>query len=139
MRGSENGYQLDLRETCLQAVELEEMNFEYGDFTMAQMEGANLNDAQMQGAELIGVYTDKKTSLSTALLRGVALREVDFTTVSFSQEQVDDMFGDGSVKLPKTLTRPKHWPQETLNGLEFETQWRAWQKKIGTDPSTDKP
>ena len=56
----------------------------------------------------------------------------------FSQEQVDVMFGDSSVKLPPTLTRPD-WPSEVILPLEFGTPWRAWQAKIGYDPPEDAP
>ncbi len=81
---------------------------------------------------------DEETSLTAAPLRGAAVREVDFNTVPFSQEQVDAMFGDGSVKLPPTLTRPD-WPVEVLDYFDFVTQWYAWREKIDYDPNEDAP
>lgn len=128
VRGSTVGYRLDLRDTCVQGVDISELDFDHALF----------DKAQMRGADLIGAQMDEKTSLSAATLRGAALREVDFTTVSFSQDQVDEIFGDGSVKLPDVLVRPD-WPPEVLEYDDFITQWRAWQKKIGYDPSKDTP
>ena len=92
----------------------------------------------MQGANLSGAQMDEKTSLKAAPLRGAALREVDYKDISLTQEQVDEMFGDGSVELPLTLTRPD-WPVEVLHPTDFITQWRAWQVKIGYDPNEDAP
>ena len=103
----------------------------------AQMQGAFLYGAQMQGTDLGEAQMDEETSLTAAPLRGAAVREVDFNTVPFSQEQVDAMFGDDSVKLPPTLTRPD-WPTERLED-DFESEWRVWQVKIGYDPTEDAP
>ena len=67
------------------------------------------------------------------------MRNVDFTTVPQIAQHLEDIFGDASVTLPEGVEAPGHWPQSKLDVSEFATQWRAWQKKIGTDPSTDKP
>jgi hypothetical protein len=148
VRGSTVGYRLDLRDTCLQGADIFELDFEHALLNGAQMQGpylggaqmqgADLGAAQMQGAILWGAQMDEKTSLIAAALRGAAMREVDYKDISLTQEQVDEMFGDGSVELPSALTRPD-WPAETLDYLDFESQWRAWQVKIGTDPTEDAP
>jgi hypothetical protein len=63
-------------------------------------------------------------------------RDVDYTNVTISQAQADNMFGDKTVELPSKVTPPAHWPKEKLEWHEFATQWRAWQKSIGFDPDT---
>jgi hypothetical protein len=159
VRGSEKGYRLDLRGTCLQMAQLADMDFKnalFGEsrmqgaklteaqmqganFFMAQMQGTNFGEAQIQGAELYGAQMNEETSVSAADLRGAALKEVDFRNVKLLQKQVDEMFGDNSVELRAALNRPDHWPKEDFDIGDFRTQLSAWQKKIGYDPSEDTP
>jgi uncharacterized protein YjbI with pentapeptide repeats len=111
VRGSTVGYRLDLRDTCLQGADIFELDFEHALLNGAQMQGPYLGGAQMQGAILWGAQMDEKTSLIAAALRGAAMREVDYKEISLAQEQVDEMFGDGSVELPSALTRPIGQPR----------------------------
>ncbi len=53
------------------------------------------------------------------------------------QEQLNEMFGDGSVKLPDHLQRPDFWPEEELGLEEFEARWRAWREERGYVTDTD--
>jgi hypothetical protein len=78
---------------------------------------------------------DATTAPLAATLRGAALREVDYSKVHLSQDQVNAVFGDGTVILPKGLTRPAHWPEEELDVFEFHTQWDEWRKTLPPDSS----
>ena len=96
----------------------------------AQMMGADLIGARMQGANLNLAEMDSATSLIAAILSGAALREIDFTGVGISQAQVDELFYDGSVTFAVGITRAPG-RDEVLDWGDFDTQWRAWQKKNG--------
>ncbi|MEM9550983.1 MAG: pentapeptide repeat-containing protein, partial [Pseudomonadota bacterium] len=106
----------------------------------AQLQGARLFMAQLQGANLAGAQLDPATDLRAATLRGAALRSVDFTNVTLSDDQINQVFGDGSVVLPGGVTPDdrEHWPAhfatEELEPPEFFKQWRAFQASIGFDP-----
>jgi len=105
----------------------------------AQLHGADLSGAQLQGADLNGAQFDSSTSLYAAILRGAAIKDVDFTHATISSEQLKDMFGDASVTLPgghgpDHENWPEHWSKEELDWHGFYTQWRAFQRSIGQDP-----
>ncbi len=123
----------DLSEAQMQGAVLSEAQMQGAVLLGAQMQGAALRWARMQGADLLEARMDASTDLSAATLRGAALRSVDFSDVSISQEQVDSLFGDQTVILPEGLTRPD-WPEIDEHAwLLFKKQWRAWQKQIGFD------
>ena len=89
----------------------------------------------MEGADVWQTQMDASTNLTEALLRGASVRFVDYTTVDFSQSQIDSMFGDGSITLPDHVTRPAHWPTRELDPGEFQTEYAKWR----TSPSTYTP
>jgi len=97
----------------------------------AKLQGADLGSAELQGADLRSAEFDASTDLTAALLRGAAVKGVDFTDVNIEPEQIDAMFGDGSVTLPKNIARPGHWAADKLDYVAFKTAWRAWQREIG--------
>ena len=99
------------------------------------MEGADLWKAQMEGSKLWQVQMNASTGLPGAVLRGASVKYVDYTAIPVSQEQIDQMFGDGSVKLPEDLRRPAHWPKAVLDWGAFDQEWRKWRD----DPSTYTP
>ena len=95
----------------------------------AQMEGAILWNTRIEGADLSGARMDENTSLAKADLSSAALRRVDHTGVPISAEQINSMFGDASVTLPKDIPRPAHWPVWELPDYEthsFDAEWREW-------------
>ena len=96
----------------------------------ANMQNAELWRANMQNAHLRDANLQNAKNLSDALLRGASLRFFDFTNIPISKDQIDEMFGDGSVTLPDTITWPSHWPKEELSDEEFTKKWRAWQKTL---------
>jgi len=94
----------------------------------AQMQGASLNGAKLQGAVLSEAQMDSATSLREAIFSGAALREVDYSDVSISQAQVDELFYDGSVTFAEGITRAPG-RDEVLGWGDFRKQWRAWQRE----------
>ncbi|WP_435259490.1 pentapeptide repeat-containing protein [Thioclava sp. FR2] len=112
-----SGYQLDLTGANLQRADL----------SGAVLSGAKLSGARMEGAYLRGARMDASTSLTAALLRGAAVKEVDYTNVGLSQDQIDQMFGDGSVRWPNGVNRLKHWPDWEMGWDDFHEEWEKWQ------------
>ncbi len=129
----------DLRWARLEGADLRDAQMAGADLRGARLEGANLSGARLEGAVLSGATFDAATSLTDALFQAASVREVDFSLVSISPDQVNSMFGDGSVILPggKGITDPewpKHWPRRVAGIFGFQTEWRAWQKRIGYTP-----
>lgn len=61
----------------------------------------------------------------------------NYKNVNLSQDQVNSLFGDGSVILPKGLTRPAHWPEEDMDWDDFDIAWREWQAREGYEARPD--
>jgi len=125
----------------LQGADLEGAQLQGAYFGAAQLQGANLRGARLQGAVLDEAQMDDATSLSAVSLRGAALREVDYTNVNLSDDQIKSIYGDASVILPGGVTPdhpdwPAHFAREVLDWREFNNAWRAWQAEIGFDPDT---
>jgi hypothetical protein len=100
----EEGIVLDLRGMDGRGFDLTGLTFKY-----AKLGKARLEETVFDRAFLGGVEMDSSTDLTSASLRGAALRYVDLTNVKISQNQLDQMFGDGSVKpLRKGLEWPPH-------------------------------
>jgi hypothetical protein len=119
----------DLREARMEGADLSGARMEGANLRGARMEGANLYVARMEGANLRGARMEGAENLDTALLRGAALGNLDWSGVRVSQAQVDGTFGDGSVILPEGIIRPAHWPEWALPPMGehgFGTQWRKW-------------
>ncbi len=152
------GYRLDLRGTNLQRADLSHLILSGARLEQARMEGAVLIGARMEGAVLIGARMegavlrkarmegadlraarmDSSTYLTAAAFQGAAVREVDWSSVNLSQEQINALFGDASVTRPEDMEKPDHWPgwELPLSGENgFYTQWLLWQ----SDPDTYTP
>jgi len=123
-----------LVEARMEGAVLVEARMEGAVLVEARMEGANLRGARMEGAVLRGARMDAKTNFSAAVVRYAALKSITCVKPGLDQDQVNAMFGDGSVTLPKGLTRPAHWPEADLDWDDFEKQWRAWQRDQGYTP-----
>lgn len=97
----------------------------------ARMEGADLSEARMEEADLSWARFSEATSFRATSLRSAALKGVDLSMLTLTQEQIDATFGDASVTpLPDGLARPPHWPVWDLPFLDdhnFYSEWRKWQ------------
>ncbi|MCU0912132.1 MAG: pentapeptide repeat-containing protein [Rhodobacteraceae bacterium] len=121
----------DLWEARMEGADLREARMDGVNLWEARMEGADLWKARMEGADLWGARMEGAKSLTAAVLRGAAVRDVSLLDVPIGKEQIAEMFGDASVTLPERLTKPDHWPDWKLpTDLEdpnnFHTQWRLW-------------
>lgn len=84
------------------------------DLVGKDLRGTDLRGANLRGAYLIGVNLAgadlAAADLTGADLRGADLRGADLTRSMFlTQAQLDAAAGDGTTRLPATLTRPAHW------------------------------
>ncbi|MBW4982992.1 pentapeptide repeat-containing protein [Mameliella sp. CS4] len=137
----------DLGEARMEGAFLGEARMEGAFLWGARMEGAFLGEARMEGAflwraRMEGAFLGEarlSTSFSAvASLTATALKEVDLSRIDLSQEQVNAMFGDGSVTLPEGVAWPKKWPAWVLPFLgehAFRDEWRKWQ----ADPERYEP
>ncbi|WP_299933237.1 pentapeptide repeat-containing protein [uncultured Pelagimonas sp.] len=123
----------DLFRAQLQRVILNGARLQGANLRDVDLMGADLREAQLQGADLSAAKFDPVTSLTAATLQGAAVSFIDFTNTPQIIAFLDDIFGDGSTKLPAGTKWPKHWPKETLHWPDFKTQWRAWAKTKGID------
>ena len=97
----------------------------------ARMEGAYLREAWMEGAILSAARFSDKTNFSAAVVQYAVVKSVDLSMATLSQDQVNSLYGDGTVQISDDVTRPAHWPEAELGGPDFYTQWRAWQVAEG--------
>jgi uncharacterized protein YjbI with pentapeptide repeats len=84
------------------------------DLVGKDLKGANLRASTLRGAYLIGAKLTKAdlrlVDFIGADLRGADLSGADLTGAFFlTQAQVDAARGDGTTKLPKSVSRPAHW------------------------------
>jgi len=120
----------DLFGARMEGTELKETQMEEADLREARMGGADLSGARMNKANLSRTRMDSHTKLQGASLREAALRDVDYSDVSISADQVNSAFGDASVILPDDVPYPDHWPDWELRSYgahSFDTEWRKWQ------------
>lgn len=93
--------------------------------------GSKLCFADLKGATFRNIHFTK-TDFKSAELNFAAFQNVSFRLFSkaevynLTQDQIDSMFGDGSVlHLPKGLSKPNRWPTEKL-GDQFDAAYKAW-------------
>jgi uncharacterized protein YjbI with pentapeptide repeats len=90
------------------------------DLVGADLRGADLRAANLRGAYLIG--TDLRDAdlwladLLGADLRDADLRGADLTgSIFVTQSQIDASRGGSGTKLPTSITRPGHWPSDSVD------------------------
>lgn len=109
---------------------------------MAKMQGAVLSSARMQGAGLTHVEFSDSTTFDRAKLDAAAVRAMELPDGELLPEQIQNCFGDVTVRLPHGWETPEHWSQAMLlwkpepSKSEFHQAWHAWQDKIGFDRET---
>ncbi|WP_164661185.1 pentapeptide repeat-containing protein [Tropicibacter sp. Alg240-R139] len=123
----------DLSFADLQEAYFDSADMQAVDLTGAKMQGTNFGSAKMQGVNLVGVKVSASTSLEATSLRGAALKLTDYSDLILSQLQIDETFYDGSVTLPKGLTRAID-RDETLEISKFLEQWHVFPNVIDFDP-----
>jgi hypothetical protein len=139
----------DLTNANLQCADLCGANLQETNLCFAKLQGANVFGAklqgtlfiraQLQGADLRLAELEKSTAFNGAIFSGAAVSETDFTNSNITQSQLGQLFGDATVTLPEGhgpehKDWPKHWSKDVLDYIDFSTQWRAFQAKIGYDP-----
>ena len=125
-----------LQRSILKGANLQEANFRQANLKGASLVGADLRRAVlwragMQNTDLGGAKFDGSTDLNSVLLKGAAVRSVDFSNIWQITGHLEGMFGDGTVVLPSgkgTDDRdwPSHWPRYRLEYEEYYEQWCKW-------------
>ena len=85
------------------------------DLAGARLAGADLAGANLRGARHIGADLSRAdltlADLTGADLRAASLRGADLARSLFlTQSQLDAAEGDTGTNVPRSLTRPAHWP-----------------------------
>ncbi|GAB4301559.1 MAG: hypothetical protein Kow0058_16420 [Roseovarius sp.] len=115
----------NLRNVGLQAAMFFEPEMQGAKLWYARMQGAYLPGAQLEGAEITGAQLHG-ANLHDARLQGAIVRKADAETALALAAHLEEMFGDGSVVLPKGVARPGHWPRQRLSAWEFRREWHRW-------------
>lgn len=124
-----------LGDTELVGADLRLARLEGAIFFIAGLEGANLGRAQLEGAWFHLAHFDERTEFEAAVLQYAAVSSSDLSKTNITQDQVNAMFGDGSVALPAWIVRPAHWPAGELDPGTFENELNTWR----ADPSSYVP
>ena len=137
-----------LSEAQLDGATLDNTQLDGADLSFTQLKGAHLFQARLEGANLAGAQLEEANlegaqlrgaDLWRAQLRGAALRDVDYTSVAWEQSQIDDVYGDESVTLPPSLTRPAHWPDWEMVDWAFKDEWHKWKADPASYIPPEKP
>ncbi len=115
----------------MEVAQMSSAGFEHANFSFAHMQGADLSGAAIQAARLRNTKMDSWTRLGGVSFRGAGLQWSQYKLINVEQETINQAFGDASVELPSTISRP-NWPDVNLRYSEFETEWQAWQA-LGPD------
>ena len=122
----------------LEGAELDEAHLERAWLIGAHLEEAVLNAAHLQraklarahleGAWLVDASFDSKWSLTAATLRGAAVKFVDLSVLSLTQDQVNSLFGDDTTILPSDVTPPAWCRNSYADYEDFVEAWNAHKK-----------
>ncbi|WP_134679259.1 pentapeptide repeat-containing protein [Paracoccus ravus] len=127
----------NLRFARMEGADLRGARIERSDLSDARLQRADLSEALMEGAFLSGARMDKSTRFAGAETHVAAASLVDFSMTDLSPDQIKSMFGDGSVSLPGCKAGescwPGHWPENILDGVEFQDKWCAFQRSVDYD------
>jgi uncharacterized protein YjbI with pentapeptide repeats len=118
-RAQVNALLLRASELARAQVPGQKLDYQGADLIGARLAGADLKGASLRGARLIGADLRRAdltlADLTGADLRGADLRGADLTQGLFvTQAQLDAAEGDTRTRLPPSLTRPAHWPDQRL-------------------------
>ena len=116
----------DLEGADLQDATLVGAKLYQADLDSANLQGANLENTNLQETNLERVHWVGARNLSHAHLTGAALRNLDASSMGFKQSQLNHVFSDASLSIPKCLQRPGHWPNTVLSDTAFHRERRLW-------------
>ena len=133
-------FHLDLRNCDLTRIVIHGLNFDCARFDdsifnsailiVTSMQSSYLNRVSMRSAYLSNVNFNKVKFFETVSLEFSCVRKCNLSDSGISQDQINVVFGDGSVTLPDSITWPSHWPKEELSDREFYTKWEEWKKTL---------
>jgi uncharacterized protein YjbI with pentapeptide repeats len=114
LRGEVSETLLKVSELVRAAVPGRRKNHRGADLMGARLKGADLRGANLRGAYLIAADLTgadlREADLIGADLRDARLQGADLTgSIFLTQAQVNAARGDGSTKIPASLSRPAHW------------------------------
>jgi Pentapeptide repeats (8 copies)/Protein of unknown function (DUF2934) len=124
-REGANGWQFDLRGEILKRYDLTDAHLEGANLTDAHLVGAYLRGAHLEGASLFDAHLERAglfgahlegaylrgAHLEGAYLDGAHLEGVDLRHArGLWEARLRFTIGDCATKLPKGMTRPRHWP-----------------------------
>ena len=143
------GFVLDLRDADLRGADLRDgdfaqawfwhSNFQFAWLVCTNLEGANLNDATLSYAHLFKTRFDAKTDLLKTTFDKAFVFNTDFSKTGVTQEQLSQMFASVDTRVPPGLTRPTHWPDQTLPRDECSNAYDAWQRDQHPTPPPKSP
>lgn len=106
------------------------------------LDGSDVEEARMDGAYLSGTRMKAVENLGSVTFALAAARNIDLSIPELSHRQIDEMFGDASVTLPKGLVRPGHWPDWVLpmDGEKiYESELSKWRAYSDTYETYEPP
>ena len=104
---------------------LGEVHFRGGSFVSTTFKYSYLSSCTFENAETLGM----------AKFYRVGLRDIDLTDTSIEQKQIDNCFGDNSIRLPRQIHRPSNWPDWVMPPDLHEQEWKKWR----SNPSRYRP
>ncbi|MEP5762015.1 MAG: pentapeptide repeat-containing protein [Litoreibacter sp.] len=113
----------NLRDTKLESASLRLANLRGARLTGTQLINANLKYVDLKGARMDGA-----TNLRGAHFQGAALKDSDYSSVTWEQAQIDQSFGDASVLLPDEIQRPRHWSIGKLDENTYNKALARWRR-----------
>ena len=86
------------------------------DFRNAHVEEVDFRNARMDGVDFLGARIERSN-----------FRAVDLSKVrNMTQDHVNLSFGTSLTELPPGLTRPCHWSNRSIVGLEEDVEFNKW-------------
>jgi hypothetical protein len=143
------GFVLDLRAADLRSADLRggdfaqagffRSNFQFAGLIGTNLEGASLMGANLSDAHLYQTRFDAITDLEDTTFDKAMVFNTDFSTTDLTQDRLSQMFTGGGTPVPHGLTRPTHWPDQTLPYGEFWNAYEAWRGDQHPTPPPKSP
>lgn len=125
-----------LSEAHLKGVNLGFARLDGADLSFARLDGADLRNASLKGADMsFALLFKTKVSVTRFFNTRFEATRVDYTafrSVDMRYPQLDGFvgfdstFGDGTVDLETSVSRPCQWLDIKLSDEEFFGRWKGW-------------